>query len=237
LAAHRNIFTHPTLESLTIDNHPGKVDELEPMSLPLTPIVTPLKVLRASGVDVRTLTPALALPLGLQKLTLKFTSPTTNSFVKGYMQSSTALTLKAALGNHFGTLRYIDLHHHCLTEFDWSWCEVLKDLRVHQDHIFSTYRAWTAHLRTFLPKTLERLTIHGCDFTTGPNGVCVLETSLLHLVDELEADQLSVNDFDRLKEITLVLAAESPWPTETLKQRCAESHVMWSIKTDLEAET
>lgn len=233
LGAHCNIFTHPTLKALTIENRPDSVDELEQLPLPTTPATTPLRELCVSGVELRTLAPVLAIPEGLRKLSVNFTSPTTNAFVRDYMQLCTAPIISAALDKHRATLQQLDFHHHCLNEFDWSQFKAVQFLRLHQDHIFSAYRVWAAPLHTLLPKTLVKLTIHGCDFTKGHTGVCVLEASLLHLLDELEADQLNSRLFYRLKNITLILGARSPQPDDAFKQRCADSHIAWPIRDSL----
>ncbi|KAL2258791.1 hypothetical protein VTK26DRAFT_7748 [Humicola hyalothermophila] len=193
LAHHCNIFAHPKLQLLTIDNYPDKVDDW--LLLPLRPWgceSTSLKILRVAGVDVMTLTHVLMMPCALETLELEFTSATT-----------TAL------------------------EYAWGRFVVLKQLRVHQDHIFPAHRVWPMALHHLLPASLEKLIIHGCQFGDGGNGEDALERSLLRLAKELGEGEGS----HQLQNIDLVLAENSPPAPRTIAVHLAAAGVALRVMT------
>ncbi|SPQ18200.1 fff4e09a-9037-4404-91b6-b00ee0c7f322 [Thermothielavioides terrestris] len=240
LGIHRNVFTLRDLECLTIEHIPTSlVDTSQPLQFPLGLLPPRLKTLRVSGVDVRTLAPALALPRKLEELTLHFTSPTTKAFADEYLALDSAAVLARAFRRLFSTLTHLDFHHHHLAAFDWGAFQKLETLRVHREHIFPTEQQHRRNhhseragattpppptttpqppppppppptpLRKLLPASLVRLTITGCDFSSSSASGPALEASLARLAAEARADKGHA-----LREVELEMVGEGAVPGE-----------------------
>jgi hypothetical protein len=142
----------------------------------------------------------------LETLELEFTAPGANALIRSYMQRGTAELLDEAFKVLFDKLHHLIFYHHYLNKYRWGKFKALETLRVHQDHIFPTYRPVSiAPQNTLLPSSLRHLTIHGCQFAEKKQGdASSLEELLLFLAEELLYDN-SVS----LEKITLVLAGDS----------------------------
>ncbi|KAK3940079.1 hypothetical protein QBC46DRAFT_341932 [Diplogelasinospora grovesii] len=236
LGRHRNVFAHADLETLTIKNHDDRVGYIH-RNNPLekidgTPYTTGLKKLSISGLDVRTMVPALHMPAALLELTFLYTNTVSaprSVEEKELLQRRTDEILTGAFASMFGSLEKLIFRHVGLGSYPWGRFEKLCLLYVHYEHLFPSDGVWEGlELGDVIPPALETLFIGGCKFGSSSSSSIeegkgedegeeeeekdVLTASLLKLADEIKI-QREMGGGHELRFIRIIVARDSPQPS------------------------